>query len=471
MSEKTKKIKDKLEENGYFASEELSKYIALFKNAGDKSKTSIPSLFVHGDPSAGKTCLGEAFAKMIGAKEMFVQCFPRMGSENFHKDIDAETMIDKQVNGGVSAELIAKITEFNAKSNGKEGIFYEMFNVDKDKKINQEDLVDNREVVKKGILLKALEESKKGPVVITIDEIDKMRPEGDGFFLDFLQNGRLSTGTDTYVRGEYPIYCIITSNDKRDIDAALLDRSRKVFLKRPEKDLFLKILGLPEEHHLSYVYEKCPNFSIRQAKNYLEDLEFLEATIDEEALSQYINFDDLEVVSVADLERLSKIETDKLEFDLDLPRCSFTINNYNRKSWMELLKNDDKGEFSFYSDEKVPEQMHIDVNTVEQLQTVSKYLSDYYGAWFEYDEDIESNNIRWASNKRKGDGTRFGFKTIGDETFIVAMNRGSTFVYLDQEDCPLELFLEKQNEIEEKFITDSEYDDSYEHEDSDAQEL
>ena len=32
---------------------------------------------------------------------------------------------------------------------------------------------------------------------IIIDELDKARPEVDSFLLDFLENGRLTTGTDT----------------------------------------------------------------------------------------------------------------------------------------------------------------------------------------------------------------------------------------------------------------------------------
>ena len=39
---------------------------------------------------------------------------------------------------------------------------------------------------------------------------------------------------------------------------------------------------MPESHYLGYIYDKCPNFSIRQAKQYIEDLETLGTEIDEE---------------------------------------------------------------------------------------------------------------------------------------------------------------------------------------------
>ena len=39
-----------------------------------------------------------------------------------------------------------------------------------------------------------------------------------------------------------------------------------------------------ENHYLGYIYDKCPNFSIRQARQYIEDLEVLGAEIDEDII-------------------------------------------------------------------------------------------------------------------------------------------------------------------------------------------
>ena len=109
---------------------------------------------------------------MIDADEKFVQCFPRMGTENFQYDVNIEGVMKQDADSSIKA----------------------------------------------GILLQALQQSQRGPVVLVIDELDKARPEVDSFLLDFLENGRLTTGTDTYEKGEFPIYTFITSNDKREID-------------------------------------------------------------------------------------------------------------------------------------------------------------------------------------------------------------------------------------------------------------
>ena len=424
MSEKIKETQSRLKELGYFASENLAKIVLLFDAAGKKDKKSIPTLLLQGKSGAGKTFLAETFSKMVSADEKFVQCFPRMGTENFQYDVNIEGVMKQDADSSIKA----------------------------------------------GILLQALQQSQESPVVLVIDELDKARPEVDSFLLDFLENGRLTTGTDTYEKGKFPIYTFITSNDKREIDEALINRSKRVEVTRPSKDLFLEILGLPENHYLGYIYDKCPNFSIRQARQYIEDLEVLGTEIDEEALSQYINLDELDVMSLADLQRISEMENGDLEFELpDLERCYITITSDNQEGWVKLFQDGNKGNFRLYSDDNEQDRMYVDIDTIEQLQMASQYMDfdDYYNrykGWFEYslsDEEIQADSIIWAGNKSKKDGTRFGIKIEGDKMFRIAMNKGNTFVYLDSASPnTLESFLGQQkDEIEQEYDTDTEYGD------------
>ena len=425
MSEKIQETQKRLKNLGYFASEDLAKIVLLFEAFGKRDKKSIPTLLLQGKSGAGKTFLAETFSQMIGANEKFVQCFPRMGTENFQYDVNIEGVMKQDADSSIKA----------------------------------------------GILLQTLQQSQKGPVVLVIDELDKARPEVDSFLLDFLENGRLTTGTDTYGKGQYPIYTFITSNDKREIDEALLNRSKKVEVPRPNKEMFLVILGLPENHYLGYIYDKCPNFSIRQARQYLEDLEVLGTEIDEDALSQYINLDELDVMSLDDLQHIGEIENGDLEFELpNLERCFITLNSNNQQGWMKLFEDGNKGGFRLYSDDDEHGDFYVDIDTIEQLQLASQYIifDEYYNkysGWVEYsltDEEMQSDNIVWADNKNKKDGTRIGIKIDGDKMFRIAMNRGNTFVYLDS-DSPntLESFLGQQkDEIEQEYETDSEYGDN-----------
>ncbi len=428
MSDRIEEMQKRLKDLGYFASKDLSKLVLLFEAAGKREKKSIPTLLLQGKSGAGKTFLAETFSKMIGAEEKFVQCFPRMGTENFQYDVNIEGVMKQDADNSI----------------------------------------------KEGILLQALQQSKVSPVVLIIDELDKARPEVDSFLLDFLENGRLTTGTDTYEKGDFPIYTFITSNDKREIDEALLNRSKRVEVPRPDKSLFLEILGLPENHYLGYIYDKCPNFSIRQAKQYIEDLEVLGAEIDEEALSQYINLDELDVMSLADIQHLAEVENGELEFELpDLERCRMTITSEKDAApWIEMLGEGNPHNFKIYADDNDNGNMYVDIDTIEQLQVVCEHIEfdrdDYYGkryqGWFECsltDKDIESGNILWAGNKNQKDGTRFGIKIDGDKMYRIAMNRGNTFVYLDSRENTLEQFLgDQEQEFEQEYETDSEYGDN-----------
>lgn len=423
MSEKIQETQSRLKELGYFASEDLAKIVLLFEAAGKRDKKSIPTLLLQGKSGAGKTFLAETFSQMIGADEKFVQCFPRMGTENFQYDVNIEGVMKQDADSSIKA----------------------------------------------GILLQALQQSQESPVVLVIDELDKARPEVDSFLLDFLENGRLTTGTDTYEKGRFPIYTFITSNDKREIDEALINRSKRVEVPRPSKDLFLEILGLPENHYLGYIYDKCPNFSIRQARQYIEDLEVLGTEIDEEALSQYINLDELDVMSLADLQRISEVENGNLEFELtNLERCCICISSENQEGWMKILGDGNKGGFRLKADDSEHGNFYVFIDTIEQLQMASQCIDfdDYYYnymGWFEYtlsDEEIQSDSIIWAGNKNKKDGTRFGIKIDGNKMFRIAINRGNTFVYLDSESPnTLESFLSQQKDEKDKgYVTDTGYD-------------
>ncbi len=424
MSKKIQETQQRLKDLGYFASEDLAKIVLLFEAAGKRDKKSISTLLLQGKSGAGKTFLAETFSKMIGADEKFVQCFPRMGTENFQYDVNIEGVMKQ----------------------------------------------DAEHSIKAGILLQTLQQSHESPVVLVIDELDKARPEVDSFLLDFLENGRLTTGTDTYEKGKFPIYTFITSNDKREIDDALINRSKRVEVPRPNKDLFLEILGLPKNHYLGYVYDKCPDFSIRQARQYIEDLEVLGTEIDEEALSQYINLEELDVMSLADIQRISEIENGNLEIELlELEKCYVPINSENQNAWIELFQNGNKGNFRVFSNDNDQDKICVNIETIEQLQLASQYMNfeGYYNrcnGWFECslsDEEMQSDSIIWAGNKSKKEGTRFGIKIKEDKMYRIAMSKGKTFVYLDSASPKnFELFLGQQkDEIEQEYDTDKEYGD------------
>jgi len=398
MNEKIQNTQNKLKELGYFSNENLSKLVYLFEEAGKRNNKNIPTLLLKGKSGAGKTFLAETFSKMINADEKFVQCFPRMGTENFQYDVDIESVMKQ--------------------------------NPDK--------------AIKPGILLQALEKSKEKPVVLVIDELDKTRPDVDSFLLDFLENGRLTTGTDTYIKGEYPIYTFITSNDKREIDDALLNRSKIVEVDRPDKELFLEILGLPKEHYLGYFYDRCPDFSIRQAKQYLEDLEVLDEDIDIDVLSQYVSLDKNETLSMYDMNYASELENKGVKIEVpELYNMKIEIDEGNNKKFFKIAKRHKNLGIKFESYDENRYRIYID--NIKQLKELRPILDndDYFSGWIEDSVDMEMDNIIWADNIDNKTGTKFGIELINDEIFKVATNGGKKFVYLDSNQ--MELYLNKKH--------------------------
>ena len=398
MNEKIQNTQNKLKELGYFSNENLSKLVYLFEEAGKRNNKNIPTLLLKGKSGAGKTFLAETFSKMINADEKFVQCFPRMGTENFQYDVDIESVMKQ--------------------------------NPDK--------------AIKPGILLQALEKSKEKPVVLVIDELDKTRPDVDSFLLGFLENGRLTTGTDTYIKGEYPIYTFITSNDKREIDDALLNRSKIVEVDRPDKELFLEILGLPKEHYLGYFYDRCPDFSIRQAKQYLEDLEVLDEDIDIDVLSQYVSLDKNETLSMYDMNYASELENKGVKIEVpELYNMKIEIDEGNNKKFFKIAKRHKNLGIKFESYDENRYRIYID--NIKQLKELRPILDndDYFSGWIEDSVDMEMDNIIWADNIDNKTGTKFGIELINDEIFKVATNGGKKFVYLDSNQ--MELYLNKKH--------------------------
>lgn len=398
MNEKIQNTQNKLKELGYFSNENLSKLVYLFEEAGKRNNKNIPTLLLKGKSGAGKTFLAETFSKMINADEKFVQCFPRMGTENFQYDVDIESVMKQ--------------------------------NPDK--------------AIKPGILLQALEKSKERPVVLVIDELDKTRPDVDSFLLDFLENGRLTTGTDTYIKGEYPIYTFITSNDKREIDDALLNRSKIVEVDRPDKELFLEILGLPKEHYLGYFYDRCPDFSIRQAKQYLEDLEVLDEDIDIDVLSQYVSLDKNETLSMYDMNYASELENKGVKIEVpELYNMKIEIDGGNNKKFFKIAKRHKNLGIKFESYDE--NRYRIYIENIKQLKELRPILDndDYFSGWIEDSVDMEKDNIIWADNIDNKTGTKFGLELINDEIFKVATNGNKKFVYLNSNQ--MELYLNKKH--------------------------
>lgn len=419
MIDRIAKIKEEMEALGYICDDRLAKYILTFMEAG-KSQNELPTMLLTGPAGAGKTSLAEIFSKLIDAKEEFVQCYVGMGKENFHMDIDVKAVMQN----------------------------------------------DSEGAVKPGILLKAIQSSYENPVVLVLDEFDKARPEVDAFLLDFIQNGRLTTGVEEYKKGPHPIYVFITSNQERNFSDALNNRCRKVDIPRPDREKFLKILNLPEDHYLGYIFDACPEFSIRQAKAYLEDLTILGTDFDPDLLEQHITgFKELNIDSLEKIEMLRNSK--KVKEFVDTPKIKYlTLNiDMSKQVWMDFFSENkemsDNIELYSYQYSDYPSERLV-VYDFEQLVRLNHVRDEDDSPLIQHRmeagyvkcdlADIEDKmDIMWlGKDTTKNDNVRYGvfsydstddeYRNIEKIARIKSVD-GETYIYIDDETSIFDLQL------------------------------
>lgn len=356
-----KEFKNELEKQGYYLDYDTTKNLFLTYIAGKRTEKGrpIPTNMFTGIPGSGKTSLAENFARVIGAKELYLQCVNGIDKDTFQKSANIEGIIRG----------------------------------------------DSKNAYQSGILCRALEQSHVQPVVVVIDEADKATPEIDAMFYDYVENGRVTTGADEYVKGDFPIYMFFTSNGDRKFDQTFLSRCKKNDIARIPKEKFLDVLNLSSDSYLGYIYDKVPEFTLRQAKMYIQDLEQLKVlnpdyrnrSVDEifnsSLLSQYVDLERLDVNEIKDIKEAKLIEQffEKPKFD------SIRIN-------IDLIK-DIRGTKSngIKCVNGKDQDSYLKIDNYEQLEWAlareNMKLEDIY----DYD-DYFADNYNYEANRRIGEG-------------------------------------------------------------------
>lgn len=88
---------------------------------------------------------------------------------------------------------------------------------------------DSLRVRQPGLLAVAAEKSLSGPVVVCLDEVDKVQERTEYLLLDFLQTGRVPVRPGVQIQADVKnIIVFLTSNASRPLSDALLRRVRRV---------------------------------------------------------------------------------------------------------------------------------------------------------------------------------------------------------------------------------------------------
>ena len=191
-----KNVHKSLNDNGYICNVPFAASIT----SAIKTKP-VSGAFLHGPAGTGKSYLPIVLSQTLGIEMFFYQCAP----------------------GTREDDLLLKMFPSEDTKSGVE--------------------------IKKSTVLKAAEASHKKTVMLVLDEWDKTRPTADGFFLDFLQYGRLSIpGTEINANLEN-MFIFFTANDERDFHEALLRRFPKIDVDPLAPSLVMSALKLTHDGH------------------------------------------------------------------------------------------------------------------------------------------------------------------------------------------------------------------------------
>lgn len=203
-------VKKKIEDIGYFATEELIydayNALQLFETSSKSTGQDIFAICLEGPPGAGKTEFAKTYTKL---------------ANNLFKNVE---LVDYQCDA----------------TTGKTELF-------EDINISAAIRNDADNVVISGKLIEAIKKVNSGKkVVLFIDEYDKAREETDAFLLQFLQSGKINSTQhgDLEVKEEYKgnLQVILCKNDMREeLSGPLSRRIRIVRLDYMEPSIFYKV--------------------------------------------------------------------------------------------------------------------------------------------------------------------------------------------------------------------------------------
>lgn len=193
----------KLGKAGYRAAPYLAAQVSLAMNT---KSAAIRALLLEGPPGCGKSFLGKSLARITGAEFMCLSCYPGM---------DFQQLIESPASMALANAI---------RSQGKKG--------------------KDIEVMSLGVISRAYKMSQEKPVILLVDELDKVNVGIDTFFLGPLQDARIHLESGEVIEAKNEnLLIVFTKNYDRPLNDALLRRVHPITLDFLESDQEKEILS------------------------------------------------------------------------------------------------------------------------------------------------------------------------------------------------------------------------------------